>query len=270
MCGRFGLTDPRQLAASGLLEQLAVEAVAPDVPDLLPARYNVAPSQPVLAVLAPKRDGAPRRTLAMLTWGLVPTWAKDRKIGHSLANARAETITEKPTFRTPFAKGRRCLVLADVFYEWQDTGDATADPRNGDPGTTGRRPVARAPKPRKQPWAIGLADRAPFAFAGLWESWRDPADPAAAPLATCTLMTTAPNALMRPIHDRMPVILPRDAMDTWLDAGTPPDVAASLLRPYDAAAMQAWPISTSVNTPRHDAPDVLAPVGPAVVGAEVS
>jgi len=134
-----------------------------------------------------------------------------------------------------------------------------ADPRNGDPGTTGRRPVARTPRARRQPYAITLADGAPFAFAGLWEAWRDPADPAAGVLPTCTLITTAPNALMARIHDRMPVIVPRAAYRAWLDRDAPLAVAAALLAPYPADAMRAVPISTYVNDPRHDDPRVLAP-----------
>lgn len=267
MCGRYGLTKPQQLAQGGLLAELAIDAIADDLPDPYPARYNVAPSQPVLVVLDRVREGARTRTLAQLRWGLVPHWAKDAAIGHRLANARAETVLEKPAFRTPFTTGRRCLVLADVFYEWQDVGDATADPRNGDPGTTGTRPVARRAKPRKQPWAIALTDGAPFAFAGLWDRWRDPATPGAPPVASCTLVTTAPNALLRRIHDRMPVILPAAAMAEWLDPETPPERARALLRPLDAAAMHAWPIGTRVNAPAHDAPDVLEPTGAVITAA---
>jgi putative SOS response-associated peptidase YedK len=272
MCGRYALAHPRRLAESGLLDQLAVAAVAPDVPAELPPRHNIAPSQPVLAALnapVPRAEGgaegrvdvrATRRTLALLRWGLVPRWAKEASIGHRLANARAETIATAPAFRDAWARGRRCAVLADAFYEWQDVRDATADPRNGDPGTTGRRPVARAAKPRKQPWALRLAGGAPFAFAGLWERWRDPADPEAAPLVTCTLVTTAPNALVASIHDRMPVILAGDALTAWLDGSVDADAAAALLAPYPAEAMEAWRVSMRVNTPANDDPGVLAPV----------
>ncbi|HEY0972247.1 MAG TPA: SOS response-associated peptidase, partial [Gemmatimonadales bacterium] len=216
MCGRFGLTKPGRIAGSGLLDQLAVDGVAPDVaadvPAELPPRYNIAPSQPVLAVLDARSDGTVRRTLAMLRWGLVPRWAKDTAMGNRLANARAETLAERSAFRDAWARGRRCAILADVFYEWQDVRDDAADPRNADPGTTGRRPVARTPKPAKQPWAIRLENGEPFALAGLWESWRDPERPDDAPLVSCTLITTSPNALMRRIHDRMPVVLTGDAL----------------------------------------------------------
>lgn len=157
-------------------------------------------------------------------------------------------------------------MFADVFYEWQDAGDATADPRNGDPGTTGttgRRPVARAPKPPKQPFAIRLEDDAPFAFGALWEAWRDPAADRDAPgawVATCTLLTTTPNSLMRRIHDRMPVIVPPAAYDAWLDPTLPRDDARAMLAPYAPAAMRAYPVTRAVNDPQHDAPDVLAPL----------
>lgn len=264
MCGRFGLTKPGRIAASGLLEQLAVDAVAPDVatdvPAELPPRYNIAPSEPVLAAFDARSDGAVRRTLAMLRWGLVPRWAKDTSIGNRLANARAETVAEKPAFRDAWARARRCAILADVFYEWQDVADAAADPRNADPGTTGRRPVARRAKPKKQPWAIRLDGGEPFAFAGLWESWRDPERPDDPPLVSCTLITTSPNALMRGIHDRMPVILTGDALVEWVDRETRPERAAELMRPYDARAMEAWRISTRVNTPANDDPSVLEPL----------
>ncbi|GLC26738.1 SOS response-associated peptidase [Roseisolibacter agri] len=266
MCGRFGLTNPQRLAEAGLLADLAITSVAADLPNPYPARHNVAPSQPVLAVLDRTRDGERERTLAALQWGLVPRWAKDATIGHKLVNARAETLVEKPTFRAPFTKGKRCVVLADVFYEWQDLRDATADPRNGDRGTTGRRPVAKLAKPGKQPWAIRLRDGEPFAFAGLWETWRDPADPGAAWLATCTLITTTPNALVRRVHDRMPVLLPPGAVGEWLDPDTPPERARELLVPYDATAMEAWPISLRINTPAYDEPDVLEPTGALIHG----
>ena len=268
MCGRYALAHPRRLAEHGLLDQLAVEAVAPDVPAELPPRHNVAPSQPVLAALnapVPREDGRrdareTRRTLALLRWGLVPRWAKDASLGRRLANARAETVATAPAFRDAWARGRRCAVLADAFYEWQDLADAAADPRNGDPGTTGRRPVARRAKPGKQPWALALHDGAPFAFAGLWARWRDPADPDAAPLVTCTLVTTRPNALVAAIHDRMPVLLTGDALAAWLAADTTPDAAAALLAPYPAEAMAAWRVSPRVNAPANDDPDVLAPL----------
>ena len=264
MCGRFGLIQPEQLAQSGVLEQLAVATVTDDVPDRLAARYNVAPSQPVFAVAQGTRQRTGQRTATMLRWGLIPAWAKDASIGHRLANARAETVATAPSFRGPWAKGRRAAVFADVFYEWADLTDADADPRNGDPGTTGVRPVAARGKSRRQPWALRLVDGAPFAFAALWERWRDPAAADAAPLATCTLITTASNALMSPIHERMPVLLTGDALAAWLDPATTPADATALLQPYAPERMERWPISTRVNTPRHDDAEVLAPTGDVV------
>ncbi|MBP7694008.1 MAG: SOS response-associated peptidase [Anaerolineales bacterium] len=219
MCGRFTLTvDPSQLAA-------AFDLAAPPPPELVP-RYNIAPTQPV-AVIA---NTEPRR-IELFRWGLIPMWAKDAKIGHSLINARAETVAEKPAFRAAF-KQRRCLVLADGFYEW-------------------RREAAG-----KTPMYIQLKDGRPFALAGLWETWQTPAGET---WRTCTVITTTPNRLMTPIHDRMPVILPPAAYAAWLTPGSLPAVEAlALLQPYDPEAMTARPVSTRVNNPRVDAPDLLA------------
>ena len=219
MCGRFTLTvDPSQLAA-------AFDLAAPPPPELVP-RYNIAPTQPV-AVIA---NTEPRR-IELFRWGLIPVWAKDAKIGNSLINARAETVAEKPAFRAAF-KQRRCLVLADGFYEW-------------------RREAAG-----KTPMYIQLKDGRPFALAGLWETWQTPAGET---WQTCTVITTTPNRLMTPIHDRMPVILPPAAYAAWLTPGSLPAVEAlALLQPYDPEAMTARPVSTRVNNPRVDAPDLLA------------
>jgi putative SOS response-associated peptidase YedK len=186
-----------------------------------------------------------------------------------MINARAETAAEKPSFRAAYRK-RRCLVLADGFYEWQKVpGERT-----------------------KQPYHVRMKDGRPFAFAGLWEAWRqregrrrgaaggaEPGDAgsrqtgageAAAGddwLLTCTILTTAPNDLMKPIHDRMPVILPRGAYDAWLAEGeAPPDEIAALLVPFDPGAMEAYPVSRAVNNPKHDAPELVEPLsggGPA-------
>jgi putative SOS response-associated peptidase YedK len=273
MCGRFGLTNPKLLEAHGLLDAVRPEAVGDDVPELLEPRYNIAPSQPVLAARTWRRDrgGAQERSerrLDVLRWGLIPSWAKDAKIGHALANARAETVAAKPAFRGAWKGARRALVFADAFFEWRDLGDATADPRNGDApgepsGTTGKRRVARAPKPRKQPYAIRLQEDAPFAFGGLWDAWRDPAageDDPGAWVTTCTLITTAPNRLLAQLHDRMPVIVPREHYDAWLDPETPLDQAHALLAPYAPEVMRAYPVSTYVNSPAHDDPHVLDPL----------
>lgn len=272
MCGRYGFTNPQQLEDSGLLGTIRPDAVSDAVVPWLTPRFNIAPSQPVVAARTRVRDGAPGRRLDVLQWGLIPSWARDPKIGNALANARAETLSEKPAFRGAWKAGRRCLIPADVFYEWRDVGDATADPRNGDPGTTGRRRVARAPKPAKQPYAIRLQENAPFCFGGLWEVWRDRTAGEgtggedgdaehAAWVPTCTIITTAPNALMRRLHDRMPVIVPPEAYDRWLDPETPIDEARALLAPYAPEAMRAFEVTRYVNDPRNDDPHVLDPLG---------
>ena len=261
MCGRFGLTNPSRLDLERMFASLHVAAIADDVPDTLPPRYNIAPSTRVLAAVEKKGDGAAPgpRGLLWLKWGFVPHWAKEPSIGNRLANARAETVASTPAFRDAWKQARRCLVPADVFYEWSDVAEPTADPRNGDPGTTGTRPTGTA-KPVRQPWAIAMHDRAPFCFGALWSTWRDKNDADAAPLHTVTLITTTPNALMAPIHDRMPVIVPRDRWDAWLRRDTPLDEAEAMLDRYPAEAMTAWKVSRAVNTPRNDGPELLAPV----------
>lgn len=243
MCGRYGLANPARLSSSGFLERLRVQQAAADVPEELPARFNIAPGTPVLAALDVRSGGALHRTLALPRWGFVPRWAKEPSIGSRLANARSESVATKPAFRDAFAQSHRCAILADVFYEWQAAGE-------------------RAGKPWKQPWAIRLASGDPFALAGLWERWQDPAHPDSAPLVTCTVLTTTPNELMRPIHDRMPVLLTGDALLAWVDRRTPPEEAMGLLQPYPADAMEVWPVSTRVNSPAHDDPEVLEPVTP--------
>lgn len=218
MCGRFTLTiDPDDLREAFKLSEPPPAGLGP--------RYNIAPSQPV-AVVA--NDGT--RKLQLFKWGLIPAWAKDPKIGNSLINARAETVAEKPAFRAAF-KRRRCLVLADGFYEWKKTGSA------------------------KTPMYIQLAGGAPFAFAGLWETWRAPD---ASDISTCTIITTEPNSLMADIHNRMPVILPPGAYDVWLRPGELPAVEAlALLQPFDAKRMTARAVSTRVNSPKFDGPECL-------------
>ncbi len=221
MCGRFTLTE---LEPDMLVE---IFNLSGDVPPLAP-RYNIAPTQPVATVI---RDSGANR-LAIMRWGLIPSWAKDPAIGSRMINARGETVHEKPSFRAAF-KRRRCLVLADGFYEWQkqDSGP-------------------------KQPVFITLNDRQPFGFAGLWEQWTDGAT--GDEVVTCTIITTTPNDLLRPIHNRMPVILPRAHYAPWL-ATDERDAEAllPLLRPYPAEEMTAWPVSTRVNSPANDDPSLI-------------
>jgi putative SOS response-associated peptidase YedK len=220
MCGRF------TLSASGA--QLAQQFGLAEAPQLQP-RYNIAPTQAV-AVL---RAGPHGRELAMLRWGLVPSWAKDLSIGARMINARAETAAEKPAFRVALQQ-RRCLILADGFYEWQAL-----------PGG-------------KQPFYFQVGGGAPFAMAGLWERWRQPEG---GELQTCTILTTAANPLLAPLHDRMPVILPADQYDTWLDPQLrAADAVVPLLAPYPAEAMGAHPVSTAVNRVANDGPALTAPL----------
>ncbi len=222
MCGRFTLTDPDA--------DLAVQFNLPEIPDLQP-RYNIAPTQPVPAVrVAP--DGTARE-MVMLHWGLIPFWAKDPKIGSRMINARSETAAEKPAFRAAFRR-RRCLVVADGFYEWKKAN-----------GT-------------KQPFYIRLRDTRPFAFAGLWERWKGHDDDV---IDSCTLLTTQPNDLLRQVHNRMPVILqPRD-YDLWLDPEVQkPELLQPLLLPYPPEEMDAYPISRYVNSPDNDTPKCIEPL----------
>ena len=220
MCGRFNQT------ASG--DEVAEAFGLDEAPELAP-RYNIAPTQPVAVVGVQPASG--RRGLAMLTWGLVPRGALSRERG--FINARAETAWEKASFAEAFAR-RRCLIPATGFYEWQKL-----DAR------------------RRQPWLFRLAQPGPFAFAGLWE-------PAAAAVAgatpTCTILTTEPNDVTRPVHDRMPVILAPSDYALWLDPAVQlPGEVRPLLRPFPAAAMAAYPVSTRVNNPAFDDPACLEP-----------
>lgn len=223
MCGRYTLR-----ARPG-----AVARAAGDGGDLpFRPRFNIAPSEAVLAYRARDRGGA---EAVHLRWGLIPSWAKDPTIGQRMINARAETIAEKPAFRRPF-RHDRCAVAADGFYEW-------------------RRPDSA--KGTKQPYFIRLVGDQPFAFAGLWDAWRGPDGT----VETCTIVTTEANSLVAPIHDRMPVILTGAAIGRWV--GAPPEQAdglRALLVPYDPEAMDAYPVSPRVNRPANDDPACIAPL----------
>jgi len=222
MCGRF-----TQTASPAVIAQ----EFGVTVPPLFTPRYNIAPSQPVAAIRI--EPGTTTRQLVQLRWGLIPSWAKDPKIGHQCINAKAETVAEKPSFRAAF-KARRCLVIATGFYEWQVQGKA------------------------KQPMWIGLKSHRPFAFAGLWEQWQPPEGTV---IESCTIVTTDPNELLRPIHNRMPVILAPTAYDLWLDPTVQQgDSLKALLRPYPSEELQAYAVNTLVNNPRQDSSDCLEPL----------
>lgn len=221
MCGRFAFYSPAEATAA----LFGVNGAPPVEP-----RFNIAPTQYVAAV----RDGSDKqRELVMLRWGLVPFWAKDPAIGNRMINARAETVAEKPAYRAAY-RHRRCLVLADGFYEWHRAGDT------------------------KVPWFISLASDEPFALAALWEQWHDKESGDA--LQTTTLLTTGANDFMAPLHHRMPVILDPESADTWLAGGD------WLLETWTAPALRAWPVDRRVNNARNEGDDLVEPAGEAREG----
>ncbi len=221
MCGRFTLrATPQQIADLFSLDQ--APPVAP--------RYNIAPTQPVLAI----RDSyvGNGREATFFNWGLIPSWATDPGVGSRMINARAETAAEKPSFRAAF-KYRRCIIPADGFYEWQKVGSG------------------------KQPHLIGLETGGLFGFAGLWEHW----EREGSVIESCTILTTEPNDLMAPIHNRMPVILHPEDYDEWLDRHTQKaDPLLHLLRPFPAGLMAHAPVSSYVGNPRNEGPACVAPL----------
>lgn len=220
MCGRYTLSDP-----GDLLHELGVETPTGAVP-----RYNIAPTQDVLAVRAD--DTGSGRICVPLRWGLIPFWAKDAAIGNRMINARAETVAEKPSFKHAL-KRRRCLIPTDGFYEWVKVGKA------------------------KQPYHIHLPSRQSFVFAGLWERWtRGPE-----PIESCTILTTDANEDIRPVHHRMPVILEGETRDAWLDSDIEDtDLLRTMLQPLADDSLELTPVSTLVNSPRNETVDCLAPV----------
>jgi putative SOS response-associated peptidase YedK len=221
MCGRFAFYSPHE-AVTRLFGVTAAPGVEP--------RYNIAPTQFVAAV---REAGGPRE-LAMLYWGLVPSWAKEKSIGARMINARAETLQDKPSFRTAFRR-RRCLVLADGYYEWQRAGAV------------------------KQPYFIAFEDGAPFGMAGLWERWRDPAT--GEPLESCCIVTTVPAPSVAAVHDRMPVIIPPEAHAEWLDPrNDSTDRLARLLGPWPSPGLHARPVSRRVNDARNQGADLVEEV----------
>jgi putative SOS response-associated peptidase YedK len=218
MCGRYTLRTPIDVLAEGFEIQEYPSSITPN--------YNVAPTQEVAVVV----EEDEKRKLEMFHWGLIPSWAKDPSKGNKMINARAETVSEKPSFRSAFKK-RRCLILADGFYEWQKTDDG------------------------KQPYHIKMQDDSPFAFAGLWEIWKDDEE-----IRSCTIITTAANDLMSEIHHRMPVILPPDDYDMWLDPDfDEKEPLTSLLKPYSSDKMEAYIVSRRVNKPSNNEPSVVEP-----------
>ena len=211
MCGRFNmLATPEQLMRAFDLEQVPGYKIS----------YNISPGQKILGIVQPDRNGL---SAVSLDWGLVPSWAKDSKIGHSLINARAETLGEKPSFKAAYHK-RRCLIPATGFYEWQKT-------ENG-----------------KQAYHVSREDRQLFAFAGLWEHWEHGSET----LYSCTIITTAANALMQPIHERMPVIIDAEHYRLWLDQRQSQQSLDQLLANPAYEGFALYPISDRINNPRHD------------------
>ena len=221
MCGRFALLSPGLDIANQFGITLAFD-VAP--------RYNIAPTQPVLAIR--NHPHTQTREATFFRWGLVPSWAKDLSFGARLINARGETVAEQASFRAAF-KRRRCLIPATGFYEWQRVGSG------------------------KQPIYIHSANGRPFGLAGLWETWHDAEG---GEIDTCTIITTTPNALMEPIHNRMPVILDPADYSMWLEPGERPNDSLHLIRPYPAAKMNTYPVSPFVNSPRNESAQCIQPV----------
>lgn len=228
MCGRFVSSSP----VSVLAEQFLAAEVTSEERE---PRFNVAPTDQVLAVVTSREV----RRVGTLSWGLVPNWATTAATGKRMINLRSESIAERPGFRRTLQE-QRCIVPADGFYEW--------------------RKVAAGPK---QPHLVRARDGSPLAMAGLWDVWTDREDPAAERLRTCTVLTTAPNDLVATLHDRMPVILPPEAWDVWLDPSeTDVGVLTSLLRPCADDRLELVPVGTAVNSVRNDGPALIEPVEP--------
>ncbi len=221
MCGRYALiaSAPRLARLLGLL----------DLPEL-PPRYNIAPSQSVTAIRGSQQGGP---ELVMMRWGLIPGWSKTPGKDYRMINAKAETLAQRPAFRTAYRR-RRCLIPADGFYEWKQL--------------TGR----------KQPYYFAMEDGEPFVFAGLWERWRGPDEQI---IDSCAIITTEPNNVVADIHNRMPAILGRQDHAAWLDPDLQdPEALDALLGPYESSAMTATPVSSHVNSPRNDDPRCIEPL----------
>ena len=218
MCGRYRLTAKERY----LRDHFGLNEDPPWTP-----RWNIAPTQPVAVIRQDLKE--PKRTFSLVRWGLIPHWSKDASIGFKTINGMSETAADKPAFRDAMRR-RRCLIPADGFYEWQKLG----------------------PK-QKQPYSFGMIDDAVFAFAGLWERWREPAGEV---VETCTILTTKPNSLVADVHDRMPAILKPEDYDLWLDPGmTNVALLADCFKPFDPRLMKKYPVSTRVNRTENDDPE---------------
>ena len=224
MCGRFTLSAPPEVISMCF-------DIETDSFNYLPA-FNIAPTQNVLTVR--NRDNS--KHAQTMRWGLIPFWAKEAKIGNKMINARSETVIENKVFKTPFQK-RRCLILADSFYEWVRVSKS------------------------KQPIRILLDSEKPFAFAGIWESWKDPNDPNADAVESCSIITTHANTLIQPIHDRMPVMLPRELESDWLDLdNTDTGFLREIMIPFDPGLMKCYPVSQAVNSTKNEGKDLITPI----------
>jgi putative SOS response-associated peptidase YedK len=223
MCGRYRLSRRKQVVAEYFDSVSGEEDWSP--------RYNIAPTQPVPVIRQNPRE--PIRELSLMRWGLIPSWAKDPSVAASTINARSETVTTKPAFRDPI-RFRRCLIPADGFYEWQRTAKT------------------------KQPYCFEINDGELFAFAGLWDGWKDASGNW---IKTCSILTTTPNAVTSAVHDRMPVILDPTSYDLWLDPGMRDlTTALELLKPCDARLMRSYPVSARVNNVANDDEECSRPV----------
>jgi putative SOS response-associated peptidase YedK len=223
MCGRYRLSRRKQIVEEYFESVSGEEDWSP--------RYNIAPTQPVAVIRQNPKE--PFRESSLMRWGLITSLAKDSSRAAMMINARSETASAKPAFRDAF-KSRRCLIPADGFYEWQRTGKT------------------------KQPYCFEVNDGELFAFAGIWDRWRDPTGRS---VETCSILTTTPNAVTSAIHDRMPVILDPDCYDLWLDPGmTHVDAASELLKPFDARQMRCYPVSARINSVVNDDKECSAAV----------
>jgi len=222
MCGRFTIEIP---------PELLVEVFGLAEPPVITPCYNIAPTQQI-PIIRQYADG--QNHLDHLRWGLIPSWAQDKSIGSKMINARSETIAEKPAFKQA-VRYRRCLVVASGFYEWKQEGKA------------------------KLPWYVRLKDGTPMVFAGLWETWKSPEGEV---IESCTILTTASNRLIEPLHNRMPVILHPDEYHAWLDRNTTnPAGLVHLFQAYPADLMDMWPVSPMVNSVKNDSAELVVPVG---------